>query len=230
MFKYETHMHTAPVSVCAKVSPEENMLFYKEAGFDGVFVTNHFKDGILNYDESKPYSENLDYYFSDYEKAFQTGKEIGLKVFFGIETSVKGTDFLVYGLDKEWFLRNEKIVDMKKSEQLNYFRESGALVIQAHPFRRASYIDHIRLFPDCIDGVEVFNACRKDEENEMALLFADHYKLLHFAGSDNHKGRERPVLAGMCSKTPVENEQDFVKMVKSGEMQTFRMDNPLLEK
>ena len=54
-FRYETHLHTAPVSKCAKVSVEESLLFYKELGYDGVFITNHFIDGNINVDGSLPY-------------------------------------------------------------------------------------------------------------------------------------------------------------------------------
>ena len=54
MFRYETHLHTRPVSLCAQKSVRENIEFYKSAGYDGVFITNHFLDGNLNYDKSAP--------------------------------------------------------------------------------------------------------------------------------------------------------------------------------
>lgn len=44
MFRYETHLHTAPVSRCAAASAEESVSFYKSIGYDGVFITNHFVD------------------------------------------------------------------------------------------------------------------------------------------------------------------------------------------
>lgn len=100
MYKYETHLHTAPVSKCATATVEESIEFYKKMGYDGVFVTNHFVDGNINCDRTRPYKEQLDFYFSDYERALEIGEKIGLKVFLGVELSYKGTDFLVYGLDK----------------------------------------------------------------------------------------------------------------------------------
>ena len=39
--------------------------------------------------------------------------------------SYKGTDFLVYGLDKDWYLAHPEIMDMKKSEELTFLRENG---------------------------------------------------------------------------------------------------------
>ena len=223
MFKYETHMHTYPVSKCANASVIESLDFYKEMGYDGIFITNHFLDGHINVDPDLPYEEKLEFYFSDYEKAVEYGKEIGLKVFLGVELSYKGTDFLVYGLDKEWYLKNPQIMDMKKSTELQFMIDSGALVIQAHPLREAGYIDHIRLFPRQVHGVEIFNACRTEFENEMAKLYAENYNLIKFAGSDNHCGREQKLLSGVCFERVIESEKDFVQCVKNGEMKIFTL-------
>ena len=48
MFKYETHLHTYPVSRCGHASVEESLEAYKKLGYDGVFITNHFLDGNVN--------------------------------------------------------------------------------------------------------------------------------------------------------------------------------------
>ena len=45
MYKYETHLHTFPVSGCAVAGVRENLAIYKEMRYDGVFITNHFLDG-----------------------------------------------------------------------------------------------------------------------------------------------------------------------------------------
>ena len=166
----------------------------------------------------------MEFYFSDYDEAVKIGKEIGIKVFFGVELSYGGTDFLIYGLDKEWFLSNPQIMDMKKSEQLQFFMDNGALVIQAHPFREASYIDHIRLFPRNVHGVEIINAGRKDEENELAKTYAKHYDLIEFAGSDKHSAKKKGRLAGVCSDTPVFSEKEFADKVKNREMSVFEYE------
>ena len=38
MYKYETHLHTLPVSKCAVADVKETIDFYKEKGYDGVFM------------------------------------------------------------------------------------------------------------------------------------------------------------------------------------------------
>ena len=229
MYRYETHLHTFPVSKCGKVSVREALEFYKSLNYDGVFITNHFVDGNIGIDTDDSYENLLNFYFSDYEEGLKIGEEIGLKVFFGNEISYKGTDFLIYGLDKEWYLAHPEILEMKKSRVLPYYMENGALVIHAHPFREAGYIDHIRLFPRCVHGAEIYNACRTDFENTMAEQYTENYSLLPFAGSDNHVGAARPTLGGMESETPIYDETDFVGRVLSGEMKIFKMKNPLIE-
>ncbi len=223
-YLYETHLHTSPVSKCASATVRESLEFYKSLGYAGVFITNHFLDGNINCDRSLLYAERINFYFSDYEEGARLAGEIGISVFSGIECSYKGTDFLVYGLDKAWFLAHPEIEDMKKTQMLSLLMEAGALVIQAHPYREATYIDHIRLFPRHVHGVEVYNAGRNEFENKMAELYAQNYGLLPFAGSDNHRGGAQERLGGMQTDTPIVNEADFVARVKHGEFTPFRFD------
>lgn len=224
MFKYETHLHTFPVSFCGGASVEESVAFYKEMGYDGIFITNHFLDGNINPDCGDTYEEKINFYFSDYERGVEIGNKIGLKVFLGVELSYKGTDFLVYGLDKEWFLAHPEIMEMKKSEELAFLMSEGALVIQAHPYREAAYIDHIRLFPRSVHGVEVVNASQKDEVNEMAKKYAEHYGLIPFAGSDNHSAERMRRLAGVSAEHPINSVAQFIQAVKNRETEIFTIE------
>ena len=223
MYRYETHLHTLPVSKCARQSVRQNLEFYASLGYDGIFITNHFLDGNINIDKNLPYEEQLEFYFSDYYEALKLSEEIGIKVFLGVEISYRGTDFLIYGLDKEWFLAHPEIMDMKKSEELAFLIENGALVIQAHPYREDRHINHIRLFPRCVHGVEVINASRPDFENAMADAYANAYQLLKIAGSDNHAGNNAKRLAGIETSSPLLNEQDFISKVKSGDITLFTL-------
>lgn len=235
MYRYETHCHTSPVSQCGKASVEDTVEFYKKIGYDGIFITNHFLDGNINpVVREMPYAEQIDYYFSDYEKAAELGERIGIRVFPGVELSYKGTDFLIYGLEKEWYKAHPEIMGMKKTEELPYLMEAGALVIQAHPYREAFYIDHIRLFPRSVHGVEVINSSQAWDNNEITEIYAKQYGLLETCGSDNHWGSEvfaklrekgyRPEIAGMSSDTPLDSVQDFIALVRSGSMKMFLMD------
>lgn len=221
-YLYETHLHTYPGSRCAKVGARENLEFYKEQGYDGVFITNHFLDAPgFNFTKDIPYNDQICCFFRDYEEAVVIGQEIGIKVFCGAEIHYDGADFLIYGLDKQWYLEHPEIMHMKRSDELCFLKEAGALVVHAHPFREAEYLDHIHLFPRAVDGVEIRNMCRPDFENHMAEIYANEYGLLTFAGTDNHIGRNMQSLGGMRSQTPIENEADFVWKAKNGLLQIF---------
>jgi len=224
MYKYETHLHTYPVSACAKYDVRLNLEFYKNMGYDGVFITNHFLNGNINFDSDMDFSKKIDFYLSDYYTAKSLENEIGIKVFFGIEYSYKGTDFLIYGLSPRWYINHPEFLEMPTKQALALAIEEGALVIHAHPFREAGYIDHIRLFPRSVHGVEIINACRTDFENDMAKDYADNYKLLYFAGSDNHIASNQKLLSGVSFETPLVDELDFVKRVKNNQMGIFVED------
>ncbi|MBE6552873.1 MAG: histidinol phosphatase [Ruminococcaceae bacterium] len=227
---YETHLHTSPASRCARVSVREALDFYRLLGYAGVFITNHYIEPESKMGQGKSYAERTELFFADYEEGLRIGKEFGLSVFCGVEITYGGSDFLVYGLDKSWYLSHPELETLKHSEKLKLLTESGALVIHAHPFRESWYIDHIRLFPRAVDGVEVVNACRTEFENRMAREYADNYGLLHFAGSDNHHGIGQKLLAGIEMTAPIADDRDFVDRIRRGEYTCFTRQNPCLPK
>ena len=227
MYKYETHLHTSPVSKCARATVRESLEFYKSQGYAGVFITNHFIYGNIGCDKTLPFKEKLDFYFSDYDEAKKLSKEIGIKVLLGVEiTAIDGSDFLIYGLDKEWYYNHTELEEMKPSERLKLLYESGALVVQAHPFRDSSYIDHVHLFPRCTSAVEIYNANRTDLENKMAGSYAEIYGFAVTAGTDNHDAGRRSLFCGMEFDTPLDSEDDYVTGIKSGAGRIFKLEIP----
>ena len=48
MYLYETHLHTAPMSGCAKVGVRETLEYYQSAGYAGVFRSDHFLDANID--------------------------------------------------------------------------------------------------------------------------------------------------------------------------------------
>ena len=86
-YLYETHLHTSPVSACARSSVRDSLEFYKAQGYAGVFITNHFIDGNISVDKSLSYETQIKYCFSDYEAALSIGKELEIQVLPGVEIS-----------------------------------------------------------------------------------------------------------------------------------------------
>ena len=69
--------------------------------------------------------------------------------------------------------------------------------------------------------MEVVNANRTESENKIAMIYADEYKLLKTAGSDNHSASAQIHFAGMASETPIVSEEDFIKRIKSNKLSMF---------
>ena len=86
-YRYETHLHTSQGSACGKCTGEEMAEAYKEAGYTGIFVTDHFFYGNTAVDRSLPWEEWVESYCKGFEQAKKTGDRIGLQVFFGWEAS-----------------------------------------------------------------------------------------------------------------------------------------------
>ena len=225
MYKYETHLHSSPASKCGSYSVRENMEFYKSIGYDGIFLTNHFINANIGGDRTLPYEDQVNFFFRDIEEGERIADEIGIKFFWGVETSWLGSDFLVYGLSKEWYLSHPECVKVSAKEMITMMANDGALIIHAHPFREATYIDHIRLFPHSVHAVEIDNAANQDYQNEMARLYADCYSLPHSAGSDNHIAGHMERLAGVEFDEPLNTIDDFIERMKRGEGRTFSFDN-----
>lgn len=216
MFKYELHCHTSVGSACGTSSPEEQVDFYKSLGYTGIFITDHFFNGNCAVDRSLAWEEKVEIFYSAYEQALKRGKEIGLYVFFGIEFNHKGAEFLVYGLNKEWLLAHPDCDKYSVKEFCNKAHESGAFIAQAHPFREASYLKSINLYPRDVDAIEVLNAANQDLANRMADIYANEYELMKIAGSDNHNAKTKKKLAAVLLYEEASDSHSFTEILKKG--------------
>lgn len=224
MYLYEPHLHTAEASRCARNPAAAQAAFYKNAGFDGIIVTDHFLGGNTTVPGDLPWEERVELFCRGYELAKAEGEKIGLKVFFGWEYSYMGVDFLTYGLDKQWLLRHPDIDKLFINDYLDLVRDEGAYVIHAHPFREEPYIPVIQLMPRKVDAVEVLNANRGDFENRLAADYAKAYGLTAAAGSDNHRGMQ-PRLCGIGTKKRLESIEDFIDAMKSEKFKIITVKN-----
>lgn len=220
MYLYETHCHTAESSKCAGASGETQARFYKERGFTGLFITDHFLNANTTAAWDLPWEQRVDILFSGYENAKKAGEEIGLDVFFGWEYTVGGSDFLTYGLDKQWLLKHPEVMDLHPNDYFDLVHSAGAYISHAHPFREDWYIDMIRLFPRKCDGAEIINSHRTQFENDLAKQFADNYGLSYTAGSDNHHANQAR-LSGLVFDRRIKSETDFTDALRSGKYELY---------
>ena len=109
MYRYETHMHTSQASACASSTGAQMARAHLEAGYTGIFVTDHFFNGNTAVPADLPWRERVERFCRGYEDAWEEGQRIGLQVFFGFEYNYHGAEFLVYNLDKQWLISHEDI-------------------------------------------------------------------------------------------------------------------------
>ena len=221
---YETHLHTSEASACAHCTGREMARACKEYGYTGIFVTDHNWGGNTAIDRSKPWDEWVNDFCMGYENAKDEGDKIGLDVFFGYEAGFGGTEFLLYGIDKEWMLNTPDIRTADIEQQYKLVHENGGMVIHAHPYREAGYIPGIRLFPESVDGVEGINGAHSSprskghnnpEYDKRAIAYAGQYKLPITAGSDIHS--TELLGAGIAFRRKLASSADYVRAILSNE-------------
>ena len=184
---YETHLHTRQASACADSRGAEYVRYYRDLGFAGIMVTDHFFNSNTAFDRRKSWSEWVKGFCSGYEDARNEGEKRGLDVFFGWEETFDGDDFLIYGLDKSWLLKHPEMVRWTREEQFREIHRHGGCVVHAHPFRQHTYVGTVRLSPYFVDAVEAANAGNHEAlYDAQALEYARILGLPAVAGSDAH--------------------------------------------
>jgi hypothetical protein len=175
----------------------------------------------------------VDFLLKGYEKAKRAGEKCGLDVFFGWEFSYGESDFLTYGLDRDFLLKHPEILDMSIEEYSALVRSSGGYLAQAHPFRKSSGpVD-----PSLVDGIEVYNGGSTSADgNKKAMEFAELNQKPMQAGSDSHFIKMKHIGGGRLKKLTysgvrleqrAENIFDIIAAIKNG---TARPILPPIEK
>ena len=66
-FLYETHLHTCQGSACGTSTGAEHARYYKEIGYQGIIVTDHFFHGNTAVPRNLPWKERVEWFCSGYE-------------------------------------------------------------------------------------------------------------------------------------------------------------------
>jgi len=223
-YLYETHLHTSQSSRCAHASGREMAKAAKAAGYTGIIVTDHNWYGNNCIDPALPWEQWVEEFCKGYEDAGKWGAENDFSVFFGYEANYRGTEFLIYGVDKSWLKTHPEIKNASIRQQYQMIHGAGGLVIQAHPFRKEDYIPEVRLFPEDVDGVETINAthsCHLSQSHNdpqwdiMAVAYAKEHHLPMTAGSDVHS--TLIFGGGVAFKRKLSSAEDYCHAILTGE-------------
>ncbi len=215
VYLLDTHVHTSEVSSCGKVEAAQMVRYYKEAGYNGIIITDHYYKEYFEVMLEGSWEEKTDIYLSGYRAALAEGKRIGVDVLLGIELRFHDStdDYLVFGIDEEYLLNNPELYNHTLGSFRDSIKGQNILIFQAHPFRPAC----LPAEPELLDGVEVFNGNpRHNSGNDMAYAFAEKYGLLMISGSDSHR-IEDVGRGGIILQRPVKSIHDLVTILKNRE-------------
>ena len=164
----DLHVHTNVSSPCSLIEPEVMIERAFEMGLDGICVTEH---------------EEIE----GAEVAHELGLNSGLPVFRGIEIYTEFGDMLVYGLYRDapaWKTPFEELLAM--------CRETGAVIIPAHPCRVTGELERLYGWERAeymlgnVTAIETHNGGCSPDGNRAALELGSRYGLPGVGGSDAH--------------------------------------------
>ena len=212
-YKYEIHCHTKEVSRCAQISVEKLIEKYKEAGYSGIVLTDHYSPMTFDIPDFFSKKKAIDHYLRAWRIAKKYNDE-NFTVLLGMELRFYATvnDYIIYGVTEEMLYELPFLLSFYIKRASKMLRERGCLFLQAHPFRKLI----TRANPEYLDGVEVFNGKASEEENTNAEKWAEEINApVKISGSDCH--RESGVgIGGIITTEKIKNNEDLIRILKSG--------------
>ena len=241
MNKYELHLHTAECDKAADLKAKDIVRKYYEAGYAGMVVTDHyfsifdqwFADELAGLDQK----QRMQRWLLGYYEAREEGEKLGFTVLPGAEVRFDGlhtyslhpdqslqtcgnvNDYLIYGVDEQFFFDSPPLNFCKNVEELISLLPANACVVQAHPFRDKMTVTD----PSPLFGLEVFNGGNSPFRNELAKLFAAHYGKPITSGSDYH-GRNRFASGGIMTDRIIKSPTDLTNVLRSGDYTLIEND------
>lgn len=218
-YKYEIHAHTQNTSWCGDIDAKDLVEKYKEAGYSGIVITDHYSPMTFHISEFFNKKKAIDHFLEGYRKAKKYETD-DFTVLLGMELRFYATvnDYLVYGVSEEMLYELPFLLKTYIKRASNMLRERGCLFLQAHPFRKMI----TRANPRYLDGVEVFNGKADKEANDNSLKWAEEINTpVMTSGSDCH--RESGVgLGGIITTEPIKSNEDLLRILKSGKYELIK--------
>lgn len=219
MYKIETHLHTKYSSKCGWLDEKTLIEGYKAAGYSAIVVTDHFNRttfDYLNVDLSSDV-DKVQRFLEGYHRMKEEGKRQGIKIYKGAELRFDEceNDYLLYGYHSELLRDPESIFRMGIAGFAPIYRAAGALLVQAHPYRKKC-TPAIACY---IDGVEIRNTSpRHENRNALAVEYANQFGLIGTCGSDCHRPEDIG-CGGILTEELPEDSYSFARLLRAGKFQ-----------
>lgn len=218
-YKYELHCHTKEVSRCASTYAAEAVRLYKEKGYDGIVITDHFSPMTFTPATVMRPHKSVDFYTKGYKEALKAAGD-DFTVLLGMELRYYATinDYLVFGVTEDFLKSNGNLMAMYPKKFYNLAKKNNLIVVQAHPFRDWM----VRINPKHLDGAEVFNGKATKEANESTENWVKETGMkIRISGSDFHRPSQL-ARGGIITQTPIKTNDDLVKILNSGEYELIQ--------
>lgn len=218
MYRYELHSHTSECDRDAHLSARELVHLYKDAGYDGMVITDHYIERFytLWFPEDVAgltHEQQVHRWLKGFRTAREEGEKIGFTVLPGAEVRFDGkpNDYLIYGLHEDFFYKVPRLNELGSLDALLALLPETVCVVQAHPFRN----DMTVADPRNLFGLEVFNGGTEAFRNRLARMYAEHYGMPMTSGSDVHE-LERLAKGGIQTEVKIQTPEDLVAVLRSG--------------
>jgi len=207
--KIDLHIHTAPLSACSYIDPQELIQEARRLKLDGICLTEH--QVVWNPAEVERLAQEAD-----------------IRIFRGNEFTTNQGDILVFGF-------NEDIKELLMIQELrDKVTAAGGYMIAAHPFRgfKTFGIGQLQLTVEqaCrrkvfefVDAVEIGNGKLSSEENDMARKVAEKLGLPGTGGSDAHRVDEIAIWLTVFEKD-IEDENQLLQELHAGRFEAAKED------
>lgn len=222
MYKIETHLHTAEVSLCGRIHAPELVRQYRAAGYSTLFITDHFQPNSIDSLGDISWEEKTAIFLSGYYRAKTAGDELGIEVLPAAEFTFPGSPnhYLAYGITKAFLDANPELHKHSIKEFAALARENGIFLVQAHPYRDEKCYPT----PEYVDALEVYNSNpRHNDYNNQAAAYAAAWGLPATAGSDAHRP-EDVACSGVLSPYPIRSAEDYARLLISAQAELIRED------
>jgi predicted metal-dependent phosphoesterase TrpH len=199
----DTHIHESKYSLDSEISLNDIIKRAKEIGLDGVCITNHESNEIM-------------------EEAHALSRSTGFLILVGAEILTFEGDVLVFGL-KDWPKEM-----MHAKDLLKLVHAHNGVAISAHPYRNNNrgFGNYIREAKELgLSGVEAFNGSTDPHQNLYAYSLATELNLTCIGSSDAHVIEKIGTYATVFPDG-IRDEIDLINAIKEGNVcPAIRQDN-----
>lgn len=217
-YKYEIHCHTDETSNCGRVPAARLVEIYKERGYDGVVITDHYSQMTFKEKDAFKAGKLYDQFLLGYRTAKEAAGD-DFTVLLGMELRgwCSAIDFLVYGMTEDFVKSNGNLLFKYCHRFYKLAKKNGFLIIGPHPYRMFP----IRPSLHAVDGIEIYNGKESKEHNQKALAWAKKHNVkIMTSGSDFHRDTHTN-FSGILTDEPIKTNDDLIRILKSGNYETI---------